>query len=87
VLDQHLDILDGTDEIVLDLHPPQPAPARPVEGIALGSSEGTFHEMLPSLEIAPRWGRTSRFPHAIQILLSEVPFDRSAGTVFGALLA
>jgi hypothetical protein len=85
--DQHLDVLDGTGKIILDPHSPEPAPARPVESIALGSSKGAFHQVPPGLEIAPRWGGASRFPHAIQIRLSEVAFDRSAGTVLGALLS
>jgi hypothetical protein len=81
-----LNALDGTGEIFLNLYSPEPSPLHLIETEPLGPGEGTLHEMLPGLDIAPRFERAARLPHAVEILLSSVAFHRSACLVLRALL-
>ena len=53
MLDENLDILDGTGQVLLNPHPPQPAPSCPVESVARRLGKGPFHEMLPGLDVLP----------------------------------
>ena len=48
-------VLDGGDQIILDLLPPEPSPARPFEVMIVGRiSKTSLHELLAASAIAPR---------------------------------
>ena len=51
---QDAHVLDGCNQVVLDLLPPEPSPARAFEVMIVGGiSKTAFHQMLSSSAIAP----------------------------------
>ena len=82
---QDVEVLNRRDQILLDLHAPQPAPSRAIKPIAGPAGEGAFHEMLAHPDIpAGRRGATA-CPHVIERVLLKVPFNRAPHGVVGAL--
>ncbi len=59
---QDAHVLDRGDQVILDLLPPEPSPARPFEVMVIGRiGKAAFHEMLPAAPIALR-SATVRLP-------------------------
>ena len=58
--EQDAHVLDGRDQVILDLLTPEPPPARTFEVVIVGRiSKTAFHQMLAPSAIAPR-GATVR---------------------------
>jgi len=67
MLQEDLYILDGGDQPVLNLHPPQAPPAGPFETVMIGGvGEADFRQMLAALTVPPRGGAVRLLAGAIQ---------------------
>ena len=88
VAKQNSHVLAGSNEVVLNLVPPKPAPARSLEAMAIGGiGETSFHEVLPAPAIFfGRW-TVSSGAHEIQYLLAFETVNAPPGFAGGALLA
>ncbi len=76
IAQQDVEVLNRRNEIFLDLHAPQPPPARAVKPIAGPSGEGAFHQVLTHPDIPPCRSGSTACPHAIEGVLAEVPRER-----------
>ena len=66
------DVLECTDDVFLDGHPPETSPPGPIKSVAGTSREGAFHEILAGDDVALRpW--TSRLKeHRVKRFLTAV---------------
>jgi hypothetical protein len=57
VSEQDAHVLDGGDQVILDLLAPEPSPPRPFEVMIVGGiGKALLHQLLAALAIAPRTG-------------------------------
>ena len=87
IAQQDVEILNRRNQVFLDLHTPQPSPARAVKPIAGPSGKGAFHEVLTYPDIPPCRSGSTACPHAIEGVLAQVPRDRAPGLIVRALAA
>ena len=60
---QDAHVLDGGDQVILDLLPPESSPARPFEVMIVGRiGKARFHELLPASSIPARGAAVSLAP-------------------------
>ena len=58
LLDQDADVLDCTDQVLLDGHSPEPPPPRLLEAEGHGPGKASLHQVLPSFQVSSRrWAR------------------------------
>jgi hypothetical protein len=74
---KHHMVFCGSRQILLDLHPPQSAPAGTLQAISEGTSKGSFHQVLASSNISFGSRAFCLFKHSIQIVLSQMPLQAS----------
>ncbi len=77
--DQDFDVLDGGDDVILDLLTPQPPPTGALEVMTRGRGKTAFHEMSPAGAIPPRLRTGCLFVREVDQLLRVVVHDRAAG--------
>src|SRR5437867_2109084 len=84
---QHRNVLQGADQILLNPHSPQAPPAGSVEAVAFSPSKGAFHQMLTSADVSLGLRTTTELAHLVQGCLTEVTFKSASRFVLGALLS
>jgi hypothetical protein len=85
VLDQNTDVLDRTDQILLDGHSPEPSPSGLLKAKGHGPGKGSLHQVLSRPQV-PSGGCATRLAmQGIQYLLSHVPGDGPSRLVAGTL--
>jgi len=83
VSDYRLDVLDGTDKVLLNGNLPQSSPPCPVEAVTSASRIGPFHAMLSSSQIASGFRAFRDREHGVQIVLSGGTLHGAAAVVPG----
>ena len=78
-------VLNGCRQVLLDLNPPEPPPAGPLEAVPRRSGEGSLHEMLPGPDILSRRRGSGSIPHPVQFVLTKMTLDRATGLCRRAL--
>jgi hypothetical protein len=71
-------VLNGCRQVLLDLNPPEPPPAGPLEAVPRRSGEGSLHEMLPGPDILSKRRGSGSIPHPVQSVLTKMTLDRAA---------
>jgi hypothetical protein len=79
VFEQDLDVLDGRNQPVLNLHPPQPSPAGAFESMVVGRvRKADLREVLPALAIPSRRRAVSLPARLIEQFLVFVAVNRAS---------
>ena len=73
---EHHNILNGSNQEILNLHSPKPSPPGPLVSISRGPSKGSLREMLASLNISLGLKALTLAQDQVQIVLPFMPFER-----------
>ena len=71
--------LNGYRQLLLDLDPPEPPPAGPLEAIPGGPGKGSLHEMLPGPDILSGRRGSGSIPHPFPFVLTEMTLEQATG--------